>query len=508
MFERFIESEDVLIVPMTNNRYTVNIREMSVSDNGFVIAGEKDEDGELSFELKWYKGKKRYKLSEIVAHTFKPVKLPIVYWDRLKVLHKDGDVTNQHPLNLVWKYPTKLGYEDYNGFSFIPMFSRYMIDSKGVVFDLSRKRFVKGRFIKGYFTYVLFNDLEERASLSRHRAIGLVFLDYPCDVDEKHINHINGIKGEDGVENLEWVSCAENRMHAIDIGLISIRKPIVMENEVSGETRVIKSMKDACRLYGISKKVLSGYLNSEIGCYKKWPFKFSYYIEDEEADDITPKTKILVRNLRDGKITEYDSLISCARCLRISKHSVSARIEDRWDKIHSDGLQIRRKTDQRPWYTPDDVEQSILESGWITPCLVRKCSSGEVVEYSSQREACRALGISEATLHKWLSGKNQPIFKGYSGTELVQVKRVSDGNAWRIPDDYFTEYTNSIVAKEVIVRNIHTKEEILYESAVSCAKELQILTTTLNWRLKTRGQRTFNKRFQFKYRTEAMPFKE
>ena len=56
--------------------------------------------------------------------------------------------------------------------------------------------------------------------------------------------------------------------------------------------------------------------------------------------------------------------------------------------------------------------------------------------------------------------------------------------------------------------NSHTKEERVYESAVSCAKELEILTTTLNWRLKTKGQKTFDKKFQFKYRTETLPFKE
>ncbi|WP_396190500.1 hypothetical protein [Flavobacterium sp.] len=478
---------------------------MSVSDNGKKVVIEYDNNKPV-IRLNWYDGYRVYNLCEVIAHTFKPVKVPVKYWLLLFVCCKDRNENNCHPSNLVWKFPVKLGSEDHFGFSFIPMYSRYMVNEHGVIYDLSRNRFVKGRFIKGYFNYVLFNDLEERASLSRHRAIGLVFLDYPVNVDEMHINHKNGIKGDDEVRNLEWVSCSENRIHALDIGLINIRKAVVVENEITGEVTLVKSIRDVCSRFRLIRSIVSRKLRGVDGVYFKWPNKF-YFHESEDNSEASSTTKILVRNLRTGDVAEYGSLVQCARDLKISKYTVSARVEDSWDKIYPDGLQIRRKTDVRPWYTPEDLENSILNSGILKPCLLRKCSTGEIVEYSSQRAASREIGLSESIVHQLLSSKNQPVFKAFGGKMLVQIKKKFDGNEWRIPEDYLAEYNKTKLTKDVIVRNIHTNEEKKFESAVACAKELGILTTTLNWRLKTRGQKTFDKRLQFKYLDEPLPFK-
>lgn len=91
----------------------------------------------------------------------------------------------------------------------VPGFNRYLADSKGVLYTR------KGRIIRGckdkvgYLVTTLRDDQDRKRNFYIHRAVALAFLGIPEEGFDT-VDHIDGNKSNNKIENLRWLSLSEN----------------------------------------------------------------------------------------------------------------------------------------------------------------------------------------------------------------------------------------------------------------------------------------------------------
>lgn len=95
-------------------------------------------------------------------------------------------------------------------------YNGYMVTKDGKIYSKKRNKFLRITYQYKYPSVQLCIN-GKITTRTIHRLMGLSYL--PKVKDKNYVNHINGIKTDNRLENLEWVSPKENSTHAIKNGL-------------------------------------------------------------------------------------------------------------------------------------------------------------------------------------------------------------------------------------------------------------------------------------------------
>lgn len=310
----------------------------------------------------------------------------------------------------------------------IPGYSRYGIAIDGEIINFSMNRALKGsKNPDGYINVRLTSDFGYVLTWGLHRLLMFVF-NYPGDhYKDLVVNHKDGIKANNSLSNLEWVTYQENQLHA--------------------------------GLNGLTKKCLP----------------------------------IEVRNCKTGEILFFPSATACGQHFNFTKDAILWRLKFNEKRIFPEGNQYRIYNPLKSWYIPTEQEQALVEynsenyKNSSKRVLMKKVLVDQVYAFDSVSKLANELNAPLSTISTWLSKKNQPVLPGY-----IQLKYATDLTDWRKVENPLKELRDFFGTRRIKVINEIDNSFKLYDSIKDCSVDLKINITTIHYRLKLKGSKSFN----------------
>jgi len=131
-----------------------------------------------------------------------------------------------------WTYENveynKIGDDDIDLDEFKPIegHPNFLISRDARIYNSTRKQFLTPRKTGVYMGVVL-----DKEPLCIHRLIATHFIDKPENYDDNWIvNHKDGDKLNNGIENLEWMSASDNTRHMYETGTRKDARPILQKD--------------------------------------------------------------------------------------------------------------------------------------------------------------------------------------------------------------------------------------------------------------------------------------
>ena len=155
---------------------------------------------------------------------------------------------------------------------------KYEVSNKGRIKNSTTGKILKGDKNNCGYCRISFYDKSRKERVFIHRLVLMTFS--PVDnMENLQVNHIDGNKENNSLENLEWVTQIENEMHAIKLGLKGVWHGDFKVIYTDGRVEIHDNKRNFARQIGTSHTQVRNWLDKGVKTYIKYNIQEMYYCD-------------------------------------------------------------------------------------------------------------------------------------------------------------------------------------------------------------------------------------
>jgi hypothetical protein len=321
----------------------------------------------------------------------------------------------------------------------ITNFSNYEISNYGNIKNKYNQHILNPQLVSSYFTIGIIDDNGNRKSLRIHRLVALMFIPNPHN--KYTVNHINHIKTDNHVKNLEWMTQKEQNNHSIKNAKPQNNRQVWRVNKDTNEKlELYKSIKIASK-WVIDNKLTSSPISSissskisAVASGKRitsYGYKWQYEDENKYEYKYPEEWKDIPFDIINGgkgyKISNYGRIKNYNGRIHVGSnhnsgyiifksiyliHRLVAQVfipnpDNKKCVNHKDGNKKNNNINNLEWNTMSENSQHAHDTGLNPtkkPIIQYDINMNKIKEFNTHIQASKELNISRICISKCCRG--------------------------------------------------------------------------------------------------------